>query len=269
MGTLQRPLAVVTGASSGIGFELARQFAEHGFDLVVAADSDEIERAAARLREGGVRVEAVRADLSTAAGCAELERAVDGFGKELDAIALNAGIGVGGHFTETPLERELAIVNLNCASTVMLAKWAALKMVARKKGRILITSSIAGVMPSPFEAVYGASKAFDLSFASSLHHELEDHGVSVTAVLPGPTETEFFHRAGMDGTKAEEKSHENDPADVARQAFDAMMAGKERIAAGSFSVKAQAWLARFTPEGVKAAMHKSLSEPGGAEKQTH
>jgi uncharacterized protein len=257
-------LAVVTGASKGIGFALARQFAEHGFDLVIAAASEELERAAETLRQLGARVETVRANLATADGCGELERIVDSFGKELDAVALNAGVGVGGRFAETDLGRELEMLNLNCAATVMLAKWAVQRMVPLRKGRILITSSIAGVMPSPFEAVYGATKAFDLSFAASLQHELKDSGVSVTALLPGPTETDFFHRAGLDGTKVEEMSHQNDPAEVAKQAFDALMAGEERVAAGNFSVKAQAWLARFTPESVKAAMHARLSEPGGA-----
>jgi short-subunit dehydrogenase len=266
MATLARPLAVVTGASSGIGFALARQFAQHGFDLVICAEQARIDGAAEELRAFGGRVHPVQADLATAAGCAALIGAVDELGRPLEAIALNAGVGVGGQFAdETSLDEELNIVELNCAGTVRLAKWAAKKMVAQGRGRILVTASIAGIMPTPLEAVYGASKAFTLSFASSLHHELADRGVVVTAMLPGPTDTEFFARAHMQDTKvAAEKAKENDPADVARMGYEALMAGKERVVAGNFSVKMQGILARFMPEGVKAGMHKKLSEHGSA-----
>jgi short-subunit dehydrogenase len=270
MGETSRPLAIVTGASSGIGFELARQFAKNGFDLVIAAEQEEIERAAERLRKEGARVEAVRVDLATAEGCAELARRASSVGKPLEAIALNAGVGVGGDFArETELEGELNIVELNCASTVRLAKWAVKEMLPRGRGRILITASIAGIMPTPLEAVYGASKAFDLSFAASLHAELEDTGLTVTALMPGPTDTEFFHRAGLDDTKVAEKAKENDPADVARMGFEALMAGKERIVAGNFSVKMQGYLARFMPESVKASMHKSMSEHDSGSSERH
>jgi short-subunit dehydrogenase len=262
---------VVTGASTGIGFELARQFAQHGFDLVVAADSDRISGAAEELRALGARVEAVRADLATAEGCQQLEQAADSIGKPLDAIALNAGIGVAGDFArETELEDELNVIRLNVMSTVRLAKWASRGMVARGRGRILITASIAGIMPTPRQTVYGATKAFDLSFAAGLQYELKDSGVTVTAVLPGPTDTDYFRRAGMEDTKvAAEKAKENDPADVARQAFDALMAGEPRVAAGNFSVKVQGALSRFMPESFKAAQHQKMVEPGGGEKERH
>ena len=270
MGETSRPLAVVTGASSGIGFELARQFAENGFDLVVAAAHDDIARAADALRAMGARVEAVRVDLATKEGCDELARRASAVGKPLDAIALNAGVGVGGDFArETDLEAEMNIIDLNCKSTVRLAKWAAREMVPRGRGRILITASIAGIMPTPLEAVYGASKAFDLAFAAALHAELKDAGITVTALLPGPTDTEFFHRAGMDDTKVAEKAKENDPADVARMGFRALMAGHERVVAGNFSVKMQGYLARFMPESVKGAMHKSMSEHGSGSADKH
>jgi short-subunit dehydrogenase len=257
----------VTGASSGIGRELARQFAQHGFDLVIAAEEPEIESAATELRAHGGRVEAVRADLATAEGCGELEAAVAATGTPIEAIALNAGVGTAGDFArETDLAAELNIVNLNILSTVRLAKWALADMVARHRGRVLITASIAGIMPTPLQAVYGASKAFVLSLSASLHAELKDSGVTVTAVLPGPTDTEFFDRADMEDTKVAEKAKKNDPAEVARQAFEAMMAGKERIAAGNFSVKMQGSLARFMPESVKAEMHRKISEHGSADK---
>ena len=153
------------------------------------------------------------------------------------------------------------MVRLNVLSTVRLAKWAARQMVQRGRGRILVTASIAGIMPTPLEAVYGATKAFDLSFAASLHAELKDTGVTVTALLPGPTDTEFFARAEIEDTKLAKQAKDNDPADVAREGFEALMAGKERVVAGNFSVKAQGVLARFMPESVKAGMHKKMAQP--------
>jgi len=266
VATLSRPLAVVTGASSGIGFELARQFAEHGFDLVIAADGPGIAAAAETLRGLGARVEPVRADLASDEGCLQLEQAVDGFGRPVEAIALNAGVGVHGDFArETNLEDEINMIRLNVISTVRLAKWASRGMVARGKGRILVVSSVAGIMPTPRQTVYGATKAFDLSFAAGLQYELKDTGVTVTAVLPGPTDTEFFARANMEDTEvAAEKSKQNSPAEVARQAYDALMAGKERVAAGNLSVKLQGALSRFMPESFKAAQHDKMAEPGSA-----
>jgi short-subunit dehydrogenase len=266
LATLSKPLAVVTGASTGIGFELARQFAQNGFDLIVAADEPQIMNAAETLRGLGTIVEPVQADLATAAGCKQLQAAVEAFGKPLEAIALNAGIGVSGDFSrETKLDDELRMIQLNVVSTVRLAKWAAQQMVARGRGRILITSSVAGIMPTPLQLVYGATKAFDLSFAAGLHHELKDTGVTVTAVLPGPTDTEFFRRAGMEDTKVgAEEAKKNSPAEVAKQGFEAMMKGEERVAAGNLSVKLQGALSRFLPESFKAEQHRKMAKHGSA-----
>jgi len=267
LATLARPLALVTGASTGIGYHLARQAAERGFDLIIAANEPALERAAEELRTLGARVEPVVADLATKEGCEQLIDAAERFGRLVEVLALNAGVGAAGSFaTETKLDDELRIIQLNIVSTVRLAKWGARQMVEAGRGRILITSSIAGIMPTPLQAVYGASKAFDLSFAASLRHELRNSGVTVTAVLPGPTDTEFFSRARMEDTKVAEKAVANQPEEVAAQAFDALMAGKERIAAGNFSVKMQAHLARFMPESMKAEMHRKMSEHGSAEK---
>jgi short-subunit dehydrogenase len=267
VATLARPLALVTGASTGIGYHLARQAAERGFDLIVAADEPELERAAEELRTLGARVEPVQVDLATKEGCEQLIAAAERFGRPLDVLALNAGVGVSGRFaTETNLDDELRLIQLNIVSTVRLAKWGARQMVGAGRGRILVTASIAGIMPTPLQAIYGATKAFDLSFAASLRHELRETGVTVTAVLPGATDTEFFRRAGMEDTKVAEEAVKNQPEDVAAQAFDALMAGKERIAAGNFSVKMQGHLSRFMPEPMKAEMHRKMSEHGSADK---
>lgn len=257
-------LAVVTGASSGIGFNLAKVFAENGFDLIVNSAGERLEGAAEELTRLGVEIKAVQADLSTPEGCDKLWDAVEATGRKLDAVAINAGIGVGGLFTETDLRQELTLVRLNCESTVHIAKHAVKKMVEQGEGRILITSSIAGEMVSPREAVYAASKAFDLSFAKSLRAELElmKSAVTVTALQPGPTDTDFFHRAGMDNTPVgTEGLHENQPYEVAQQGFKAMMAGEKHIYAGNMKLKAEGAVANVVPDSVKAAMHEKMAKP--------
>jgi short-subunit dehydrogenase len=253
-----RQLAVVTGASSGIGYELAKQFAEHDFDLVVAAEDDAIHTAAAELG-----AEAVQVDLGTPEGVEELHARIAG--RPVDALALNAGIGAGGAFaTDTELRQELQIVDLNCRSTVHLAKLVLRDMMARDAGRILFTSSIASTMPGSFQAVYNASKSFVQSFALALRDELKDTGVTITSLMPGPTETEFFERADMLDTKVG-SSDKDDPADVARDGFEALMAGKERVESASLSTKAQGRFSRLMPDSVKAGMHRRMAEPGSGE----
>jgi len=258
-------LAVVTGASSGIGFELAKLFANHGYDLIVVAEDAAISSAAELLRSLGPSVESVQADLATQRGVEELWQRVQGAGRPVDAIAINAGVGVGGPFLETDLAAELNMINLNVTGAVHLAKLIVRGMAARNEGKILITSSIAAEMPAPFEAVYGATKAFLLSFSEALRNELKDTNITVTALQPGPTETNFFHRAGLDDTKvgADKK---DDPADVARDGFEALMAGKDHVVAGSLKNKVQAAMAQVTPETMKAEQHRKLAEPGSAEK---
>ncbi len=259
-------LAVVTGASSGIGFELARQFAEHGFDLVIVADDEGIVGAADELRDLRVQVEPVQADLTRAAEVDRLWERVRARGRALEAIALNAGVGVGGPFVDNDLEEEIRLIELNVVSTVRLAKYAVRDMVSQGSGRILITSSIAAELPAPFLAVYGASKAFVQSFAEALHNELRDTGVTVTALQPGPTDTNFFERADMMDTKVA-VDKKDDPAEVAREGYEALMAGKHRVVAGSFTNKVQSAMGHVLPEQAKAQQHRRMTEPGSAEKK--
>jgi len=262
-----KPLAVVTGASSGIGFALAEQFAQHGFDLLVTSGSDAIERAAERLRTFGAQVESVAADLAEYDGVESLYKRIVESGRPVDAIAINAGVGVSGDFArETSLEDELNLIELNVTSSVHLAKRVLKDMVERGQGRVLITSSIAGTMPAPFEAVYGASKAFLKSFAEGIREELKGTGVTVTALMPGATETNFFHRAGMDDTKLG-VSEKDDPAEVAREGYDALMAGKDHVVAGSFKNKLQAAAGHALPDPMVASQHRQMSEPGSARKK--
>lgn len=257
-----RPFAVVTGASSGIGFELAKQFAINGFDLLITAEDTELMTAAQRLEQTGSQIEAVRIDLTEDAGVDELFRRITATGRPVAAVALNAGIGNGGAFLDSALDDELRIIDLNVRSTVHLARHVLPGMVAQGEGRVLFTSSIAAGMPGSFQATYNASKSFVQSFALALRDELKDSGVTVTSLMPGPTDTEFFERADMLDTKVGE-SEKDDPADVAREGFDALMAGKERAVAGSLSTKLQGRGSRFIPDAIKAKMHRQMAEPKG------
>ncbi|MFE5300170.1 SDR family NAD(P)-dependent oxidoreductase [Streptomyces sp. NPDC056632] len=256
------PLAVVTGASSGIGYELARQLAERGYDLVVNAEDDvRLQEAAQRLRGVGAQVEVVRADLRQYEDAERLWRTVVARGRPVSVVALNAGVGRGGAFAETDLADELEIVDLNVRSTVHLAKRAVRHMVERDEGSVLITSSIASTMPGSFQAVYNASKSFLQSFSQALQDELEDSGVSVTALMPGPTETDFFRRADMLDTKVG-RQDKDDPADVARQGLEAMESGDDKVVAGSVKTKTQEFLNKVLPDALKADMHRRMAEPG-------
>jgi uncharacterized protein len=260
-----REFAVVTGASSGIGFELARQFAEHGYDLLIVAEDDGIETAAASLRRDGANeVLALRADLADYDGCEQLYRAVNDTERAVDALALNAGRGIGGDFVrETDLIEELNVTDVNVVSTVHLAKRLLPPMVERGHGQVLFTSSVASMMPGTYQAVYNASKSFVQSFAEALRAELKDTGVTVTALMPGPTDTNFFHRAEMDDTRVGAGA-KDDPAVVAKQGFDAMMKGKEKVIAGSAKTKIQGAASHVLPDAAKAAMHRKMAEPGSA-----
>ena len=238
--------AVVTGASSGIGLELARQFAAHGYDLVLAADEpipDEL---------GG---EHVRVDLATPAGVQELyERIRD---RPVEAIALNAGITA----RSDDLERELALIDLNVRGTVHLARLVTNDMARRGRGRVLLTSSMVAEMAGPHQAAYNASKSFVQSFGLALRDELRDSGVTVTLLMPGPTETPIFARARQQDTLLGASDHKDDPADVARQGFEALMDGRERVATASLLMKAAEVANRFMPEPVKTRINRLIARP--------
>ena len=265
MSAPTRPLALVTGASSGIGLELAKQFAQNGFDLVVVAEDAELEPAAAELRGLGAAVSPVRADLTQRAEVDKVVAAVRGAGRPLDAAALNAGVGVGGPFIETDLDAELDLIALNCTSTVHLGKRIAQDMAARNAGRILFTSSIASQAPQPFQAVYGASKAFVQSFALALREELKDTDVTITSLLPGVTHSEFFDRAGLTDTALGATEHKDDPAKVAKDGFEGLMKGEASVFGGSLTSKVMGHLSAATPDTIAAKTFRPVAEPGSAE----
>jgi len=266
MGTVtKRSFAVITGASSGIGFELARQCIENNFDVLICAEDEGIHSATHHLQASGATVHAVRADLSTYEGCEQLYKAVVDTGRPVDAVLLNAGVGVGGAFVLNDLEEELAMIRLNCSAVVHLSKRFVPMLVNRQQGKILITASVASTNPAPYLAVYGATKAFDLSFAEALRNELKDTGVTVTALQPGATDTEFFDRADMDTTKVAQ-GKKDDPADVAKAGFKAMMAGKDKVIAASLKSKFEGIAGEILPETVKANMQAKQTKPGSAKK---
>jgi uncharacterized protein len=255
-----RPLALVTGASSGIGLELAKQFAQHGFDVVVNAEDAGIEKAAMLVRAAGAHVVAVQADLRTEQGVAQLWSRVQELGRPLDAAALNAGVGVGGAFIDTDWARDLEIMQLNVVSTTALLKLVLVEMSARNEGRVLVTSSIASTMPGSYQAIYNASKSFVQSLTEAVQDELKDSAVTITSLMPGPTDTNFFARAQMLATGMG-KGPKDSPAEVAEQGFAALMAGEKKVVAASVAVKAQEALNKVLPDSVKALGNRVMAKP--------
>lgn len=260
--TAHRPLALVTGGSSGIGLELAKQFARNGFDLVISGSSDKVHRSAQELQGLGVECLAYQADASTYDGVQGLWEFVESQGRPLEAAALNVGIGKGGAFIDNELEDDFKLIAINITGTVHMAKRVARHMVANGKGRILITSSIAATTPTPYETVYGPSKAFGFAFAEALRQELRDTGVTVTAMLPGATDSDFHKNAGMASSKIGAGA-KNDKTEVARQGFEALMNDVDHIVAGDDETRQQAEENRTTPETVKAERHAEGSRLRG------
>jgi short-subunit dehydrogenase len=253
-----RPLAIVTGASTGIGYELAVQCAANGFDLLIAADEPEIGEAAEKLRAQGAAVEAVQADLSRLEDVDRLYAAAGG--RPVEALLANAGRGLGHGFLDQDFADIRHVIDTNVTGTLYLVQKVGRDMRAAGKGRILITGSIAGFMPGTYQAVYNGTKAFIDSFSFALRHELKDSGVTVTCLMPGPTETEFFERAGMEDTKVGQQK-KDDPADVAKTGFEAMMKGTGDVVSG-WKNKLQSAAAAVTPAGMLAEQHRKMAEPG-------
>ena len=255
-------LAVITGASSGIGLELARCCLKDGFDVVIASDTSEIETAAAELRSEGGRVTAVQADLSTLAGVDQLYREVSALGRPVDALLANAGRGLGKAFLDQDFEEIREVIDLNVTGTLYLLQRFGRDMRARNKGRILITGSIGALMPGAFQAVYNGTKALIVNFAYALGNELKDTDVTVTVLMPGPTETDFFEVADMMDTKVGTDKKAS-AADVAQEGFAAMMKGSTHVVS-DVGAKMMAAMAHVTPWSMLAEQHRKLAEPGTA-----
>jgi short-subunit dehydrogenase len=260
-----RPLAIVTGASSGIGRELALIAGREKFDLIVAADTP-LDGVVADLQSQGVQVESVQADLATREGVDDLVKTIRG--RRVDVLMANAGHGLGRAFLDQDFDEARHVVDTNITGTIYLAHEVGRQMRAQGAGRILFTGSIAGFMPGTFAAVYNGSKAFIDSFSLALRNELKDTGVTVTCLMPGVTDTEFFERADMMDTKVGTQQNKADPAEVARIGFEAMMKGESDVVAG-LKNKLQTTLASVTPAEVLAEQHRKVAEPGTARNKSH
>lgn len=261
MKTPIRSLAIVTGASSGIGYHLAKECAEGGFDLVLAADDPSISSAADEFRRIGVAADAVQCDLSTPEGVDQLLEAVGG--RKVDYLLANAGHGLGRAFLDQEFDDCRHVINTNITGTIYLLQKVGREMRDRGEGKILVTGSIAGFIPGAYQAVYNGTKAFIDSFCFAIRNELKDTGITVTCLMPGATETDFFERADMLDTKVGTMK-KADPADVAKTGFEAMMRGDGDVVSG-WQNKLQAAIANITPAGALAEQHAKQAKPGTAE----
>jgi short-subunit dehydrogenase len=255
--------AIITGASTGIGFELATLAAKDGYDILVVADEPLVEAAAADFKQFGTDVQSVEADLSTIEGVDRLLAAAGG--RQIDLVCANAGRGLGHGFLDQSVADWRKVVDTNVVGTLYLLHKTLPAMVARNEGKVLVVGSIAGFIPGSFQAVYNGTKAFVDSFTDALRNELkESDGVTITTLMPGPVETEFFDRADMMDTSVGTNPNKSDPVDVAKDGWDALMAGKASIVSG-WKNKLQQATANVTPSSVLAERHRQMAEPGGAD----
>ncbi|MGB3753296.1 MAG: SDR family NAD(P)-dependent oxidoreductase [Parerythrobacter sp.] len=252
-------LAVVTGASSGIGKELAKLAAQHGNDVIVAADEPAIHNVRDELQSETVTVESIECDLGTAHGVDELIAKIGS--RPVGLLMANAGIGIGGKFLDQPFDAHKSVIDVNVTGTAALVHAVGSKMRYAGEGRILITGSIVDDIPGPYNIVYNASKAFIDNFGFALRDELKDSGVTVTCLMPGLTDTAFFERAGMEDTGVGRTDLKDDPADVAQDGYRAMMAGEAGVVGGNFMNKVQSVFSELLPEPLLAAMHRQIAKP--------
>jgi short-subunit dehydrogenase len=254
-------LAVITGASTGIGYELAKCAAQDGYDLVIAADESRIQEAAMKLKEFGVAVEAMQTDLATPDGVRRFASGISALGRPVDLLMANAGRGLGDGFLDQEVAQAQRVVDTNISGTIALVHEIGGRMRTRGQGRILFTGSIAGFMPGTFQAVYNGTKAFINSFSFALREELNGTGITVTCLMPGPTDTEFFERAEMMDTPVGQ-GKKDDPSFVARIGYDAMMNGEGDVVAG-WKNKIMTAAANVTPAEMLAKQHRKMAEPDG------
>ena len=256
----QGQLAIVTGASSGIGLALAVCAARDGYHLVIAANEPRIREAAEGLRDMGVGVDAVEADLSTTEGADQLIAALRG--RPVDVLMANAGTGLRDGFLDQEWNSIRHVIDTNVTGTLYLLHQVGQGMRARGAGRILITGSIAGFVPGAYNAVYNASKAFIDNFSFALRHEVKESGVTVTCLMPGAVETDFFERTHMEDTRLAHAPKQS-PAEVAATGYAAMQRGDGDVVSGWLN-KLQSAIAMVTPSGLLAAAHAKLAKPGSA-----
>ncbi len=225
---------LITGATSGIGYELAKLFAKDHFNLIIVArDQNELRTTATELEKSGIKVVTIAKDLFLPEAPKQIYEEIQKAGIQVHILVNNAGHGLYGEFVNTELEMETKIIQLNVTSLVSLTKFFIKDMIRRGEGKILNTSSIASKTPGPWQSVYHGTKAFVQSFTEALRVEVKEKGITVTALLPGVTDTDFFNKAKMQESKAvQDKSKMADPADVAKDGYDALLSGKDMIISG-------------------------------------
>jgi hypothetical protein len=258
---------LITGATQGIGYELAKLFAKDSYNLVIVArHQQELDQKAAELRQHGIEVVPIAKDLFNRSEAMELFEELIRRGIQIDILVNNAGQGVYGLFKDNELERELEIIDLNIAATVILTKHIVRQMIERNSGKILNLASIASKTPGPWQAVYHGTKAFMLSFSESLRSELKDTEITVTALLPGATDTDFFNKADMNDSKIVQEQDLSDPADVAKDGYEALMSGKDKIVSGMKN-KIMVGMSNIMPDTMVAEQMKKMQEPADEDKQ--
>lgn len=245
--------ALITGATSGIGYELAKLFAQDGYNLVIVARGEEgLQQTALELQSRyGIHVETISKDLFLPANAFEVYGEVKKRNIQIDILVNDAGQGDYGEFVESDLQKQLDIIHLNISSLVVLTRLFLEEMVERREGKILNLASIASKMPGPWQAVYHGTKAFVHSFTEAIRVEVKDAGVVVTSLLPGVTDTDFFNKANMQQSKMVEPGKMADPADVAKDGFNALMAGDDKVVPG-FKNKAMVAMSNITPDSAVA-----------------
>jgi short-subunit dehydrogenase len=257
----QQKYALITGGTSGIGHELAKVFAREKYNLIlVARGQDDLDKCSAELSQNGIEVITLAKDLFKREDAYAVYDEVKAKGIQVDVLVNDAGQGLYGEFKDTDLDRELDIIQLNIGATVILTKLFLKDMVARNEGKILQLASIGSVLPGPFESVYHGTKAFILSFSEAIHTELKDTNVTVTALLPGVTDTDFFNKADMQESKLVQEGSMDDPAKVAQDGFDALMAGEMKVTSG-LKNKAMVGMAHMMPDSTVAGNMYNQAKP--------
>lgn len=258
---MTKPIALVTGGSAGIGLEIARLLANDGHDLVITGSSSRVNDAAEELRKTGVEVTPIQSDLSTEEGVAAVLEAITDTGRVPDVLVFNAGIAIGGAFVDIPLERHMQLIALNVLAPVRMAHALIPQLINKGGGKVLLVSSLSATTPTPYESVYGPSKAFLTSFGHSIREELSGTGVQITILHPGATATEFHSRAGMGTTGFGDNSWKNNPAEVARQGYEGLMSGETSIIGGDEATQEAAREHKRLSEEEKARRHAEMARP--------
>jgi len=258
---MSQETALITGASSGIGLHLAREFAKHQHPLVLVAPVEsELRRVASDLEnQFGVKAQVIAKDLEKDSSAQEIFDQLSQESNQIEILVNNAGHGQRGRFWEIDIERDLSILRLNVEAVLRLTKLFLTPMIRRGRGRILNVASVAGFEPGPELAVYHASKAFVLSWTEALAEELKETGVTVTALCPGPTDTDFFEKADMVDTRAFQKANLMPPQPVAQAGYEALMSGDRIIVPGAAN-KALVFARRFLPKIAQVKLNEALYE---------